>query len=309
MPPPYLAHLIERRPRRAALAAAFDRALAALPLLSGLADHYLVVFERRERPLPAADRSPGSDPIAAVATSEPRRRLWRSLLRLRFRLSGYRRHGRAVREEVEGRPLEVATGVFNPVLFRTAPALAAAIRAAAIPDGARILDLGTGSGLGALLALIAMPRAEAVASDVEPRAARCAAGNAERWGLAPRLETRTGDLFAPVAGERFDVVLFHPPFWRATAAPDPTLAGYERAFYADPGLPQRFAADLARHLRPDGFALLLLSSAGEESAFLAACRAAGHALAPLVRRDLGGEVMSAYRIRPRGASAAPEGAT
>lgn len=298
VPPPYLAHLVDRWPRLAALAATLDRLLAAVPPLAGLADHYLAVFERRDVPGAAARRPADRDPLAATPAHPLRRRIWRRLLELRFRLFDRHRLGRSLRERVGRRELAVAPGVFPPVIFRTAPFFASAIAAATFPPDARILDLGTGSGIGALLALDTAEGTRAVATDLDERAVACARQNAASWGLGERFEARTGDLFAPVAGETFDVVLFHPPFWSAAGRPDPQLRGYESAFYAPPDLPARFADGLARQLRPGGYALVLLSSQGMESAFLGACRAAGHALALVLRRDFGSEWMSAYRVRP-----------
>ncbi len=53
-----------------------------------------------------------------------------------------------------------------------------------------------------------------VAVDINPAAVRCAQINALLNQLEQRIEVRRGDLFAPVAGERFDLVLFNPPFLR-----------------------------------------------------------------------------------------------
>lgn len=75
--------------------------------------------------------------------------------------------------------------------------------------GATVLDLGCGQGLLALLA--AELGGRAVATDLNPRAVAFVAFNA----ALNRLDNVTclqGDLFAPVAGQRFDLVLSNPPF-------------------------------------------------------------------------------------------------
>jgi len=78
------------------------------------------------------------------------------------------------------------------------------------PSGST-LDLGTGSGLQALLA--AAHSRHVVATDVNPRAVRMAAFNAALNGLHGVIETRQGDLFAPLAGgEVFDSIVSNPPF-------------------------------------------------------------------------------------------------
>lgn len=70
------------------------------------------------------------------------------------------------------------------------------------------LDLGTGGGIQALH--LATHARSVTATDLSPRALRFAATtaalNGQRWELL------TGDLVAPVAGRRFDLVVSNPPF-------------------------------------------------------------------------------------------------
>jgi release factor glutamine methyltransferase len=75
--------------------------------------------------------------------------------------------------------------------------------------GDRVLDLGTGSGL---LAIVAARRGhDVVATDIVPECCECARLNAVLNGVADRLDVRAGDLFAPVPGERFDLVAANAP--------------------------------------------------------------------------------------------------
>lgn len=80
---------------------------------------------------------------------------------------------------------------------------------AEVRPGDRVLDMGTGSGVNALLA--ARVAREVVGVDVNACAVAAAADNAERNGLSDRTNFVQGDLFAAVDG-RFDLVLFDPPF-------------------------------------------------------------------------------------------------
>ncbi|TMD93544.1 MAG: methyltransferase [Chloroflexi bacterium] len=71
------------------------------------------------------------------------------------------------------------------------------------------LDLGTGCGVQALLAA---PHSDTVvAADRNPRAVALATFNAALNAVAS-VECRLGDLLAPVAGERFDLIVSNPPF-------------------------------------------------------------------------------------------------
>lgn len=73
---------------------------------------------------------------------------------------------------------------------------------------ATALDVGTGSGVQALLA--ARHAGSVTATDTSQRALAFAAFNAALAGVV--LDLRRGDLYEPVAGERFDLVVSNPPF-------------------------------------------------------------------------------------------------
>jgi release factor glutamine methyltransferase len=98
----------------------------------------------------------------------------------------------------------------------------------------RVLDMGTGSGVNAILAA---RRARAVlAVDINPYALDAAQANAERNGVADRIEVRRSDIFTNVEG-RFDLIIFDPPFRWFTprdqlemAAADENYAGLSAFF-------------------------------------------------------------------------------
>jgi len=73
----------------------------------------------------------------------------------------------------------------------------------------RTLDLGTGSGV---LALLASSHSDQVyATDKNPRAAAFAHFNAKLNGIH-NVQCLTGELFEPVAGHRFDLIVSNPPY-------------------------------------------------------------------------------------------------
>lgn len=84
---------------------------------------------------------------------------------------------------------------------------------ARLPAGAAatVADLGTGSGAIALALAHERPRARVIASDASEAALRVARANARELGLE-RIEFRHGDWFAPLLGERFDLIASNPPY-------------------------------------------------------------------------------------------------
>ena len=76
----------------------------------------------------------------------------------------------------------------------------------------RVLDLCTGSGCLAVLAARAFPKARIDATELSAEALEVARRNVAESGLAARIRLLQGDLFAPVAAERYDVILANPPY-------------------------------------------------------------------------------------------------
>jgi release factor glutamine methyltransferase len=73
-----------------------------------------------------------------------------------------------------------------------------------------IVDLGTGSGIVAVMLARLCPAAEVTAVDVSPAALAVASSNAVRHGV--RVDFLLGDWYAPLGGARFDLVVANPPY-------------------------------------------------------------------------------------------------
>ncbi|HEY3059829.1 MAG TPA: HemK2/MTQ2 family protein methyltransferase [Chloroflexota bacterium] len=218
-----------------------------------------------------------------------KRALWRLLLTLRVRLLDRRRHHRLVLEQVDGVPLVVLPQVFNPKLLRSGEFLVRQLtRGDLLRPSSRVLDLGSGSGAGAVAA--ARAGCHVVAVDINPDAVRCTRINALLNLVEHQVDPRQGDLFAPVTGERFDVVLFNPPYYRGTPRDEGDRA------WRSPDVIERFAAGLGEHLTPHGHALLVLSSDGESKGFLSALEARGFNNRPVAHRDFVNEQMWIYQV-------------
>ena len=114
----------------------------------------------------------------------------------------------------------------------------------------RALDVGTGSGI---LAVLAARHAErVVATDLSERALAFAAFNAALNGFE-NVEFRQGSFFEPVAGERFGLVNSNPPF---VISPDTSFT-YRDAGLERDGVSELVAREAAAHLEEGGFAQML----------------------------------------------------
>ena len=120
----------------------------------------------------------------------------------------------------------------------------------------RVLDMGTGSGIDAILA--ARVSHEVVGVDVNPLAVEAAQANAERNGVVDRTTFLLGDLFAPVDGT-FDLILFDPPF-RWFAPRDALEVAMADEHY---GTLTRFVDEVRHHLADGGRILLFFGTSGD----------------------------------------------
>ena len=115
--------------------------------------------------------------------------------------------------------------------------------------GERALDLGTGSGVEALLA--ARHATSVVATDVNPHALELAR-LASALNELP-LDLRLGSLFEPVAGERFDLIVANPPF---VISPDTQFVFRDSELPGD-AICREVVRGAAAHLEEGGFATVL----------------------------------------------------
>lgn len=129
-----------------------------------------------------------------------------------------------VAKRIAGEPLQYLEGTveFGPIVIATDPRALIPrpeteglweIAAAAIPAGAVVVDLCTGSGNVALACKFARPDARVVATDTSSDAISLAVENAARLGLD--VEFLVGDLFGPLPGSlagSVDVVVANPPY-------------------------------------------------------------------------------------------------
>jgi release factor glutamine methyltransferase len=207
-----------------------------------------------------------------------------------YRLIGKDRYDDFRVEWVYGMPFMVTPSVFNPKVPRTGQFLASHIDARLVSGEAEVLDMGTGSGVCAVFA--AKHARRVVAVDINPAAVRCARINALLNNLEHKIEVRHGDLFEPVREQQFDLILFNPPFVRA--APKDTRDGAWRSS----DVAERYAAGLRAHLKPDGTALVLLSTFGDGRVFLREFHNQGFKIDVFAERRFVNERLTLFRLVP-----------
>src|ERR1700722_2708061 len=121
-----------------------------------------------------------------------------------------------------------------------------------------VLDLCTDSGSPAVLASRHFPNAAIDAVDISKDALDVAARNVADYGLEDRVNLHRGDLFKPLGGKRYDLIISNPPYVDAQG-----MAELPRECRAEPKLAfdggtdgldivRRILAEAGPHLTPQG---------------------------------------------------------
>ncbi|CAM3352557.1 methyltransferase [Mycolicibacterium frederiksbergense] len=114
----------------------------------------------------------------------------------------------------------------------------------------RALDLGTGCGIQALH--LDGHCEQIVGTDTNERALKVAAATARLNGMS--WDLRSGSLFEPVAGERFDLIVSNPPFVVGSGASDYI---YRDSGVAGDGLCRSLIEQVGDYLNPGGTAQIM----------------------------------------------------
>lgn len=132
-----------------------------------------------------------------------------------------------------------------------------------------VLDLCTGSGCLAILAARIFPDARIDAVDLSADALAVATRNVADHGLEQRVNLIQGDLFKPLKGRAYDVILTNPPYVAAAAMADlppeyrhePQMALAAGADGLD--IVRRILKEAPKHLTDDGGLLCELGTGRE----------------------------------------------
>lgn len=158
---------------------------------------------------------------------------------------------------VEGVKLMIDEGVFSPI-GTISSKLMARVVAKEVKKDERVLDLGTGTGLQAIIA--ALRGAQVVATDISEDAISCAMKNASINKVLERISFLKGDLFNPVSNMNFDLIIFNPPY-----IPGTPKSKVEKNWLYDEGqLIVKFLKDAKSHLKKGGRILMAYSSISNE---------------------------------------------
>jgi release factor glutamine methyltransferase len=217
-------------------------------------------------------------------------RLLGKAMALGYRLIGKHRYDDFRLERIDDMPFVVTPSVFNPKVPRTGEFFASQIDSRLVQRDWDVLDMGTGSGVCAVFA--AKHARRVVAVDINAAAVRCAGINAILNHVEHKIDVRHGDLFAPVPEERFDLILFNPPFVQGAPQDD-----RDRAWRSN-DIAQRFAAGLGAHLKAGGSALVLLSTFGDGQVFLDEFRKQSFEISVLAERRFVNEKLTLFRLVP-----------
>ncbi|HLG31132.1 MAG TPA: HemK2/MTQ2 family protein methyltransferase, partial [Candidatus Brocadiales bacterium] len=133
-----------------------------------------------------------------------------------------------------------------------------------------------------------------IATDINPYAVRCAKINVMLNNLEDKIEVRQGDLFEPVQGEKFDVILHNPPFY-----PGKPKDWLEHAIKTGDNneVVHRFIRDAGKHLNPGGRILVILSTDAAINAILNEFKNNGYTITLIASKRNIGEVMYVYEMK------------
>jgi ribosomal protein L3 glutamine methyltransferase len=121
-----------------------------------------------------------------------------------------------------------------------------------------VLDLCTGSGCLAILASRSFPDAQIDAVELSKDALAVAARNVADYGLEHRVSLHRGDLFKPLGGNRYDLIITNPPYVDAEGMADlPRECRFEPKLAFGGGadgldIVRRILNEAGEHLTPQG---------------------------------------------------------
>jgi ribosomal protein L3 glutamine methyltransferase len=133
----------------------------------------------------------------------------------------------------------------------------------------RVLDLCTGSGCIAIAAALAFPAATVDAVELSAEALEVARWNVDRHAVGEQVTLLEGDLWTPVAGRDYDLIVSNPPYVGAEEmAALPPEYGHEPTLGLRSGIDglevvERILAGARAHLRAGGVLIVEVGSSAD----------------------------------------------
>jgi len=169
-----------------------------------------------------------------------------------------------------------------------------------------VLEIGTGSGAVAISLAASLGAGDFIATDISEDALKIARQNSERHDVFRRVTLKPGDLYEPVTGQTFDLIVSNPPYLTDTEMellspevknePRIALAGGSNGLDVITPL----VSGASEHLRENG-CLILEIGAAQEEAVVRLIDEVEHMETSYVKRDYAGlpRVVVARRIERR----------
>lgn len=161
---------------------------------------------------------------------------------------------------IQGIPFYVDERVIVPRSFIGEMLFSGTVESLCNPENIRnVLDLCTGSGCLAILAAHVFPDAQIDAVDLSPDALAVARRNVETSGFKDRIALYQGDLFAPLTGKMYGLILTNPPY-----VDEPAMTELPPEYRAEPAMAlagggsdgmdivRRIIEQAPRHLNSEG---------------------------------------------------------
>ena len=158
--------------------------------------------------------------------------------------------------DVRGEKFAISESVFNPKLFYSSELMIDALNHIGISPDKMVLDMGTGSGILAIIS--AKKGARVVAIDINREAAKCAKMNAKNHDVD--VEVICSDLFSCLKEQRiFDLIIFNIPYLNIKPRDtfDLSICDYRKETL------KRFLDESHKYLKDDGKILMAYSSVSD----------------------------------------------
>ena len=202
----------------------------------------------------------------------------------------YREHlisNKRITIDFHGRKIVVLPNVFTPVPWEYNLLSRTILKEVKKTD--KVLDMGTGTGIQAILA--SSKSNDVIAVDINPFAVKCAKFNVKLNRLSSRIKVIQSDLFENIKG-KFDVVIFDPPF-RWTKARDIWETSCADENYTTMN---RFFSQIMNYINPEGRILIHFGTSGDLSYLKEVIRKNGFKRKQIFKNNKSGWTYFSYRL-------------